>query len=115
MYEDAYSDFTYIINHCVNKREAYYERLLLNFEISNYTEAIRDADTILKSDSENIEVKRIRFLSLVYLNREELAKEYILKFFDNKYKILQFLFKEVATVLSKDEFAKGLKILNIIQ
>ena len=115
MLEDAYSDFTYIINHCVNKRDAYYERLKLNFEISNYIEAIRDADVILKSDENNFEVKRIKFLSFIYSSREDIAKDYILKIFDyNKYQTIQFLFKEVAVVLSKDEFAKGLKLLNVI-
>lgn len=115
MLEDAYSDFTYIINHCVNKQEAYYERLFLNFEISNYYEAILDADKILEWDKDNFDVKRIKFLSFVYSSREDIAKNYIMGLFDlNKYKAIQFLFKEVAMVLAKDEFAKGLKLLSVI-
>ena len=35
MTEEAYTDFTYIINNCPNKQRAYYERMKLNFEISN--------------------------------------------------------------------------------
>ena len=42
MLDDAYSDFTYIITHCVKKEEAYYERVALNYEMSNYYEAIMD-------------------------------------------------------------------------
>ena len=63
MYEDAYSDFTYVIGHCAQKQEAYYERLFLNYEISNYYEAITDANVILSWDEENFEVKRIKILS----------------------------------------------------
>ena len=47
MSDDAYSDFTYVIEHCANNNEAYYERAFLNFEISNFYQAIRDADIIL--------------------------------------------------------------------
>ena len=47
MFEDAYSDFTYVIGHCVHKKEAYFERLFLNYEISNFYEAITDANMIL--------------------------------------------------------------------
>ena len=115
MLEDAYSDFTYIISHCSQKNEAYRERLLLNFEISNYIEAITDADKILSWDADNFEVKRIKFLSLLYSKQPEPAKDYVLGLFDyHKYKSLQFLFNEVATVLSNDEYAKGLKILDLI-
>ena len=42
MLDDAYSDFTYVIGHCAQKKEAYFERLFLNFEIANYYEAILD-------------------------------------------------------------------------
>lgn len=114
MLDDAYSDFTYIIGHCAQKKEAYFERLFLNFEISNYFEAISDAKTILTWDNENFEVKRIKFLSLVFSLQDELAKDYILSIYDNKYKIIQFLFQEVAIVLAKDEFAKALRLLEII-
>ena len=37
MLDDAYSDFTYIIGHCANKAEAYYERVFLNYEIGNFS------------------------------------------------------------------------------
>ena len=81
MLDDAYSDFTYIITHCVKKEEAYYERVALNYEMSNYYD----------------------------------AKNYILSLFEyNKYRTIQFLFQEVAIVLAKDELAKGLKLLYII-
>ncbi len=115
MLEDAYSDFTYIITHCVKKEEAYYERLKLNLEISNYYEAISDANKILEWDKDNFEVKRIKFLSLVYSSQENIAQNYILEIFDfNKYKVIQFLFKEVAKALAADELAKGLKLLSVI-
>ncbi len=115
MLEDAYSDFTYIITHCAKKEDAYYERIMLNFEMSNYYEAILDANTILSWDSKNFNIKRIKFLCYVFSSQEEVAKNYILTFFEfNKYKTLQFLFQEVAFVLSKDELAKGLKLLQVI-
>ena len=115
MYEDAYSDFTYIITHCVKKDEAFFERLLLNFEMANFDGAIRDAETILNYDKDNFDVKRIKFLSLVYTSQENIAKDYILQIFDyDKYRTIQFLFKEVAMVISQDELAKGLKLLNVI-
>ena len=34
MYDDAYSDFTYVIGHCAHKKEAYYERLA-KFSVDN--------------------------------------------------------------------------------
>ena len=115
MYEDAYSDFTYIIGHCAQKQDAYYERLFLNFEISNYYEAITDANVVLGWNEENFEVKRIKFLSLIFSSQENLAKDYIMNLFDfHKYKIIQFLFEEVARTLAKDEYAKALKILELI-
>ena len=114
MYYDAYSDFTYVIGHCAHKN-AYYERLMLNFEINNFYEAITDANNILSWDEENYEVKRIRALSFVFSKQDDLAKDYINELYEfNKYRILQFLFKEVAIVLAKDEFAKGLRILELI-
>ena len=115
MLDDAYSDFTYIITHCVKKEEAYYERLYLNFEIANYYEAILDANKILVWDKNNFDVKRIKFLSLVYSSQENIAKDYILNIFEfNKYRTIQFLFQEVALALASDELAKGLKLLSVI-
>lgn len=115
MYEDAYSDFTYIITHCAKKEEAYYERLNLNFEMSNYYEAILDANKILGWDPDNFSIKRIKFLSYVFSSQEEVAKNFILSLFDfNKYKTIQFIFQEVAISLSADELAKGLKLLQLV-
>ena len=115
MLDDAYSDFTYVIGHCANKKEAYYERLFLNFEISNFFEAIIDANMILTWDENNFDVKRIKFLSLVFSLQEDLAKDYLMELFDyHKYQALQFLFKEVAIVLAKDEYSKGLRLLELI-
>ena len=115
MYEDAYSDFTYIITHCAKKQDAYYERINLNFEMSNFYEAILDANKILEWDPNNFNIKRIKFLSYVYSSQEEIAKNYILSLLDfNKYKTIQFLFQEVALTLAKDELAKGLKLLQVI-
>ena len=115
MLEDAYSDFTYVITHCVKKEEAYYERLFLNFEISNYYEAILDAEKILTWDTDNFDVKRVKFLSLVYSSQENIAQNYILELFDfNKYRTIQFLFEEVAKTIANDELAKALKLLAVI-
>lgn len=115
MLDDAYSDFTYIITHCVKKEEAYYERLMLNYEISNFYEAIMDANRILTFDEDNFEAKRIKFLSLVFSSQENIAKDYIMDNFEfNKYKTIQFLFKEAALLLASDELAKGLKLLGVI-
>ncbi len=116
MYDDAYSDFTYVIEHCAEKFEAFYERAFLNFEISNFYQAITDADKILETDTENIEFKRIKILSLIYLKQDNTAIEYLNNIFDNsKYRIIQFLFNEVAKVLAQDEYSKGLKLLEIIE
>lgn len=115
MYDDAYSDFTYVIGHCAQKKEAYVERLYLNFEISNFYEAITDANSILTWDEENFDIKRLKFLSLVYSAQENLAKDFILELFEyNKYKAIQLIFNEVAMALAKDELAKGLKLLELI-
>ena len=115
MLEDAYSDFTYIITHCVKKEEAYYERLFLNFEISNYYEAILDANKILGWDKDNFDVKRIKFLSLVYSSQEGIAKDYILNIFEfNKYRTIKFLFEEAAKTIAGDELAKALKLLSLV-
>ena len=115
MFEDAYSDFTYVIGHCVHKKEAYFERLFLNYEISNFYEAITDANMILSWDEDNFEVKRLKFLSYVFSMQTDLAREFVMELFDyHKYKAIQFLFKEVAIVLAKDEFSKGLRLLEFI-
>lgn len=115
MYEDAYSDFTYIITHCAKNQEAYFERMNLNFEMANFYEAILDANKILEWDPENFNIKRIKFLSYVYSSQEEVAKNFILNFFEfNKYKTIQFIFQEVALAIAKDELAKGLKLLQVI-
>ena len=115
MYDDAYSDFTYILGHCSQKQDAYYERLFLNYEISNYYEAITDANIILAKDENNFDVKRIKFLSLTFSMQDELAKEYILQNFKyHKYKTIQYLFNEVALTLAKDEYSKAIRLLELI-
>lgn len=115
MYDEAYSDFTYIIMHCAKKEDAYYERVMLNYEMSNYYEAILDANQILSWDPNNFNIKRIKFLCYVFSSQELIAKNFILTLFEfNKYKTIQFLLQEVAIVLSKDELAKGLKLLQVI-
>lgn len=115
MYDDAYSDFTYVIGHCAQKQDAYYERLFLNYEISNFYEAITDANVILSWDEENFEVKRIKLLSLIFSMQNEVAKDYIMELFDfHKYKAIQFLFNEVALTLAKDEYTKAIRLLEVI-
>ncbi len=115
MYDDAYSDFTYVIGHCAQKQEAFYERVFLNYEISNYYEAITDANIVLSWDENNFEVKRIKFLSLVFSMQDNLAKNFILDIFEfHKFKTIQFLFNEVALTLAKDEYSKALRLLEII-
>ena len=91
MYEDAYSDFTYIIGHCAQKKEAYFERLFLNYEINNYYEAITDVNVVLTWEQNNFDIKRIKLLSLIFSSQEDLAKEYVLELFElNKYKAIHF-------------------------
>ena len=115
MTDDAYSDFTYIITHCAEKLQAYYQRMHLNFEISNYVETISDALKILETEPENIDCKRLIFLSYVFLGQFENAKSFVLNCFENnKYKALHFLFNETAKFIAEDELAKALKILEII-
>lgn len=115
MYDDAYSDFTYIIGHCANKKEAYYERVVLNYEIGNFYEAIIDADNILSWDSENFDIKRIKILALIFSKQDVVVNDYLTQIFEfNKYRIVQFLFQEVAIVLAKDEYSKALRILDVI-
>lgn len=115
MYDDAYSDFTYVIGHCAQKQEAFYERVFLNYEISNYYEAITDANIVLSWDENNFEVKRVKFLSLVFSMQDDLAKNFILDSFEfHKFKTIQYLFSEVALTLAKDEYSKALRLLEII-
>lgn len=116
MSEDAYSDFTYVIEHCADKYEAYYERVFLNFEISNFHQAVLDADKILAVDCDNFEVKRIKALSYIYIKQDNCAIEYLYELFeDSKYKVIQFLLNEVAKVLASDEYSRGLRLLEIIE
>ena len=115
MSDDAYSDFTYVIEHCAEKYEAYYERTFLNFEISNFYQAILDANKVLEVNENDFDVKRIKLLSMIYSKQDKSAIEYLSEIFENnKYKIIQFLFNEVAMVLAKDEYSCGLKLLEII-
>lgn len=116
MSEDAYSDFTYIIEHCADKQEAYYERAFLNFDISNFYQAIIDADKILSQDENNFDLMRIKILSMIYLKQDKPAIEYMHKVFNHsKYRIIQFLFNEVAKVLAQDEYARGFRLLEVIE
>jgi tetratricopeptide (TPR) repeat protein len=115
MYEEAYSDFTYIITHCAKKQDAYQERMLLNFEMSNFEQSISDANKILDSLDDKTEVQRIIFLSLVYLSKNTLATEYILNIFEsNKYKAIHYILTEVAKNITEDNLSKALKLLAII-
>lgn len=115
MYDDAYSDFTYIIEHCAEKFKAYYERAFLNFEISNFYQVITDADKVMETDRENSDLKRIKILSLIYSKQDNIAIQYLNTVFNySKYRIIQFLFNEVAKVLAQDEYSRGLRLLEII-
>lgn len=115
MLDDAYSDFTYIISHCADKINAYFERAQLNFEISNYYEAIIDADRVLAQYPENFNLKRIKFLSYAYSDNADKAKEYVLDLFENnKYKTIQFIFNETAQSIAEDDLSKALKLLVVI-
>lgn len=114
MYDDAYSDYTYIINHCANKTKAYMERVFLNFDIENYKEAISDAEKILALDESNINVTRVKILSLIFLELHEEAQKYLLSLYNNKYKALQHLFNETAQYIARNELSKSLSILKTI-
>lgn len=116
MLEEAYSDFTYIITHCVKKDNAYRERMFLNFEMGLFGEAIYDASKIIDVFKDDFEIKRIIFLSLVFAGKQKEARDYIMNYFDmNKYIVLNFLFQQAAILLSDDELAKCLKLLEIIE
>lgn len=115
MFEDAYSDFTYVITHFSNNIQAYYERAFLNFETSNFSGFISDAEKILEKYPDDIEIKKMKFLSLVYSSKKVTAVEYLIKQLNNdKYKILQILFEETAKCLTKDELAKALALLSVV-
>lgn len=115
MFESAYSDFTYVITHCIHKEEAYRARLFLNIEISNFAQAITDADKVLEFNPDDFEIKRTKFLALLYSLKDECAKNYVLEIFDNdKYRTIQFLFNETAINIAHDELAKALKMLDVI-
>lgn len=116
MLEEAYSDFTYVITHCVKKQKAYYERMKLNYEIGNYIEAIGDANKILEDIPDNYESQIYKFLSYLFVGQAELAKSYLMDIFKyKKYEAIQFLFKETAKNIAQDELAKGLKLLEVIE
>lgn len=116
MTEDAYSDFTYIINNYSQKADAYKARMILNFDIGNYYEAIIDASRFEEYEQSSTEIKKIKFLSMVYTEQFEEAKNYILEYFDlNKYKALQYLFNETAQLIAEDDLAHAIKILNIVE
>ena len=115
MLDSAYSDFTYVITHCVNKDEAYYERMMLNYEMGHYVEAINDSEKVLELYPENFEIKRIKFLSLLFSFGIDKSKVYILSLFNNnKYRTIQFLFNETAKSIAEDDLSKGLKLLDVI-
>ena len=116
MSEDAYADFTYIIENFADKQRAYYERMKLNFEISNFYEAISDANQILNDIPDNTECKTYKILSYIYAGQPDLAKSLTLDMFDqNMYKALQFLFNETAKNIASDQLARALKVLDIIE
>lgn len=116
MIEDAYADFTYIIKNFQNNQRAFYERMKLNFENSNFYEAISDANEILKKIPDNYECHKIKILSYVYIDQADLAKNLILDYNNqNCYKSIQFIFNETAKNIAVDELSKALKLLNIIE
>lgn len=116
MLEEAYADFTYIINNCAKSRKAYYERMKLNYEMGNFFEALTDATKLLTEEPDNFEYKKCKFLSFANTGQTELAKSYILNIFDsNKFKTIQFIFNETAAHIAEDEFARALKILEVVE
>ncbi len=115
MTDDAYSDYTYIINYYPQKAEAYMARMVLNFDIGNYYEAIVDAARYEEYEPSTTQLKKIKFLSMVYTEQYDSAKDYILEIFElNKYKALQSLFNETAQIISEDDLSHALKILEVI-
>ena len=116
MYEEAHADLTYIITNCKDKQRAYYERMKLNFETSNFYETISDANKILKDIPDNFECKKYKIISYIYAEQPDLAKSLLLDMFEqNKFKAIQFLFNETAQNIASDELARALKLLDIIE
>ena len=116
MFEEAYSDFTYIITHCAKKEKAYIERIKLNYEMGNFIETLNDANILLKNYPDNIEYKKYKFLAFANSGQLELAKSYILNVFNsNKYKTIKFLLNETAKHIAIDELARALRILEILE
>lgn len=115
MLEDAYSDFTYIITHCAEKKAAYCERLMVNFETGNFYEAVMDANILLTEDKDNFELKRLKFLSLAFSGQNSAAKDYVSEIFGyHKYTVIKFLLDETAKSIAEDELSKALSLLSII-
>ena len=116
MNDEAYADLTYIIDNCENKQRAYYERMKLNFEVSNFFESISDANKVLNDIPDNFECKKYKILSYIYADQQELAKSLLLNLYDqSSYKAIQFIFNETAKNIATDELARALKLLNIIE
>ena len=115
MLDEAYSDFTYIINNCTKKSSAYYERMKLNYEMGNYFETLSDANKLIEEEPDNFEYKKYKFLAFINTGQPELAQSYILNVFDsNIYRAIQFILKETAKHTADDELAKALKLLDVI-
>lgn len=116
MLDEAYSDYTYVIMHYKNNEKAFAKRVKLDFDMTNYREAVHDADELLILNSDNFEYKYLKLLSLVFMSDFDNAKSFVFEMFNSdKYKILQFLFTETAKFAAENELAKGLKILELIE
>ena len=116
MTEEAYADLSYIITNFENKQRAYYERMKLNFEVSNFYEAISDANKVLEDIPDNFECKKYKILSYIYAGQPDLAKSLILDLYEqNSYRAIQFIFNETAKSIAADELARALKLLEIIE
>ena len=116
MQDEAYSDFTYAITHFHNCYEAYYYRMKLNFEMNNYLQAISDAEKLIINEPDNIEYVKYKFNSIVFSNSLNQASAYILhKFNKNKYKAIQYILNQMANYIAENEYAKGLKLLDVIE
>ena len=116
MLEDAYADFTYIIDHYAKNQRAYYERMKVNYELDKYYEAIFDANKILEDIPSNFECKKYKFFSYTFAGQPDLAKSIIMDIFSrNKYRAIQFILNETAKNIAEDNLAKGLKLLGIIE
>lgn len=116
MSDEAYSDFSYLINNFFDNEPAYRERMLLSFELENYKNAINDAEKLLQKNPDNLDIKMIKFFSYVFLGNYDEAKNLIMDIFNfNNYKIIQFILNECAKLVSQNELSKGLKLLEIIE